>query len=167
MDNQDLLKKIAFGAAAGVVGTLVIRAARSANDKFFPNASTPMKQDPAATVIQKIESVLPQEIKDKLPASVEQMSEKFLSFGYGGTGAALYTAIRSEPNVLIDGAALGTAVWAAGYLGWLPAIGLMPAVQHQKPQQVVSSVLQHMLFGVATVSAYRKLRSAMSDGVSA
>jgi hypothetical protein len=167
MDNQDLMKKIAFGALAGAVGTLVIRGARSANDKLFPNATAPINADPGARIIEKIESVLPQQIKEKLPASLEEVGSKFLSFGYGSTGAAIYTAVRSQPQILVDGAALGAAIWAAGYMGWLPAMGLMPPVTHHKPKQVISSLMQHMLYGVATVSAYRKLRSAMGEAVSA
>lgn len=85
-----------------------------------------------------------------------------LPVGYGSTGAALYTALRSDPHVVLDGAALGAAVWAAGYLGWLPAFGLMPPVKEHTPAQIASSVGQHVLYGIATVAAFKKLKSTLA-----
>ena len=71
------------------------------------------------------------------------------------TAGALYSALRPRPsNVLVDGAALGLGVWAVGYLGWLPALGLMPPIQRQETEQVAGPIVQHLIFGIATVAAY-------------
>jgi hypothetical protein len=63
----------------------------------------------------------------------------------GGIVSSLIArGIRSRPadgwnarprggSALLDGALLDIASWAAGYLGWLPALGLMPPVWRQDP----------------------------------
>lgn len=76
-----------------------------------------------------------------------------LSTGFGSTGAAL-AALRGDPKVLVEGALLGTGVWAVGQL-----VGKAP---HQTPGRMVWSVTQHMFFGIATVSAYRRLRRKLA-----
>lgn len=160
METKDVLRQVALGAAAGVAGTLVIRAVMAANKKLAPQTMQPLEEDPGQHVIQSLEGMLPQEIRDKIPKSLEAVGKHFLSFGYGSTGAALYTAMRSDPSLLLDGAVLGAALWAAGYAGWLPAMGLTPQVRKNQPAQIASSIFQHIAYGVATVGAYRKLRSS-------
>jgi hypothetical protein len=46
----------------------------------------------------------------------------------------------------------------AGYLGWMPATGLMPPVTKQEPEQIAGPILSHLLFGMVTVGLYRVLR---------
>src|SRR5581483_2199165 len=36
--------------------------------------------------------------------------------------------------------------WAVGFLGWLPATGLMPPVSRHEPQQVAASIAEHALW---------------------
>ena len=69
-----------------------------------------------------------------------------MSFG------ALYATARSKTKRLVlEGVILGLASWAVGYLGWLPATGLMPPVWKHKPHQIAMPLAEHALFGVATV----------------
>jgi hypothetical protein len=82
------------------------------------------------------------------------VAAKSLALGYGLTAGAIYGALCPHPgNLLVDGTALGLGVWAAGYLGWLPALGLMPPVQQQETEQIAGPIVQHVIFGVATVAA--------------
>jgi hypothetical protein len=50
---------------------------------------------------------------------------------------------------------LGAVAWAAGSLGWLPAIKLMPHVWRQRPKQVVPNLLSHILFGSVTATVFK------------
>ena len=54
---------------------------------------------------------------------------------------------------------LGT--WAAGYLGWMPALGLMPPLTKQDAAEVTGPIVQHVLFGIVTVAIYQWLRQRM------
>jgi hypothetical protein len=55
------------------------------------------------------------------------------------------------------GSLLRLATWAVGYLGWLPATGLMPPVHRQEPARVAGPIATHVGFGIATASAFRSL----------
>jgi len=50
------------------------------------------------------------------------------------------------------------AAWGVGYLGWLPATGLMPSVTKQERWQIAGPIVSHILFGIVTVGIYRLLR---------
>jgi hypothetical protein len=59
---------------------------------------------------------------------------------------------------LADGVILGVATWATGYLGWLPAAGLMPPVWQQTAPQAIAPIAEHALYGITTVATYGWLR---------
>jgi len=149
---------MALGAAAGLAGTFVLQPLRAQTQKALPETVPPMREEPGEFMVEQAEALLPEETREEIPSSVETVAAKSLAIGYGMTFGALYGALRSDGgNLVVDGVALGLGTWAAGYLGWLPALGLMPPVQQQETEQVVMPILQHIVFGVATVAAYQWL----------
>ena len=98
-------------------------------------------------------------LREKIPEPLEKAAAKSLAFGYGTTFGALYATSRPETkSLLLEGSALGLAAWGVGYLGWLPASGLMPSVAKQEPEQIAGPILSHILFGIVTVGLYRVFR---------
>jgi len=63
---------------------------------------------------------------------------------------------------MVDGVLLGLANWATGYVGWLPATRLMPPLWQQKVPQVIAPIVEHTLYGMATVATYNWLRRRLS-----
>jgi hypothetical protein len=61
-------------------------------------------------------------------------------------------------NNLLTRVALGAACWAAGCLGWLPALRRTPPVRDREPLQVVAPAAEHLVYGLAAVAAYDWLR---------
>jgi hypothetical protein len=107
-------------------------------------------------MVEKAEEQLPDALREKIPDQLEKTAAKSLAFGYGTTFGALYAASRPETrNLLLQGSALGLAAWGVGYLGWLPATGLMAPVAKQEPEQIMGPVLSHILFVIVTVGLYR------------
>ena len=154
--NETRLQTVGVGAAAGLVGTFLIQGLLTASKKWAPGTLPPLKQDPGEFMIEKVEERLPDNVREKIPEAVEKAAAKSLALGYGTTFGALYATARPETkNLFLEGAALGLATWAAGYLGWLPTAGLMPPVSEQKPQQIGGPILSHVLFGIVTVGLYR------------
>ena len=130
---------------------------------LLPDAKPPMKQDPAKFMLQRAKSALPEERRQRIPESLDKAAEKALQMGYGMTSGILYSLLgRREPSAVLDGTLLGVGVWAAGYLGWLPAADLMPPITEQEPEQVAVPLVQHLVFGVAVVAAYQGIR-ALTD----
>lgn len=177
----------ARGALAGVAGTLVIDALMKAGQRVAPQASPPMREDPGKAVVEQVERATGMD----LPAGVEKAGVVSAHVGYGAFMGATFGllhlaaagAARSATgerggatdtdrllapradedlgDVVVEGAALGLAVWAIGYLGWLPAVGLMPPVTRQRPAQVAAPILNHVVYGLVTAGAYHAMRRLM------
>ena len=149
MKHNSLFLRLARGAGAGIAGTLAIQNAMKAQKKFLPATTPPMRQDPADFLLDH----LPIEI----PKKAEPLVKKAMQLGYGITFGTLYSALRKRPrNVILEGALLGLGTWAAGYLGWLPKAGLLPKMKKQSVAQIGGPIATHLVFGIATVSAYSR-----------
>jgi hypothetical protein len=159
MNHQNTAVRAGAGAAAALAGTVVMQGLMIASRKWSPQTLPPIRQDPGEFMVERGEEHLPPSIREKIPREIETAAARSLALGYGITFGALYAAARPKTkNLMIEGSALGLAAWAAGYLGWLPAIGLMPPITEQEPEQVTGPILSHMLFGIVTVGLYRCLR---------
>jgi hypothetical protein len=163
MANDNFWMRLALGAAAGLAGTVALQIIRKTNQKVLPRSSPPIKQDPGEFMVQKAEQLLPETTRIQVPVKVEATAAKLLAMGYGMTFGALYASARPQTKrTLLEGALLGIAAWAAGYLGWLPASGLMTPVWKHKPVQIAMPVAEHALYGMATVAGYRWLKDQVA-----
>lgn len=72
-------------------------------------------------------------------------------FAYGSTTGAMYAPLMSRlpfPTVL-NGIVYGLVVWAASYIGWLPAVGILrPATEHPLRRNAIM-VGSHVVWGAA------------------
>lgn len=64
---------------------------------------------------------------------------------------------RAAPDV-IAGIAFGLAVWLVSYEGWVPAAGILPKVQWDRPGRPESMAAAHVVFGVVLASLLRRLQ---------
>lgn len=163
MQRDDLAVRVGLGAAAGLVGTAVLQGLLAANQKYAPRTMPPMRGDPGRFMVEHAEELLPEGWSERVPEGAERAVSSGLGLGYGMTFGALSAAAGSgvgtgRGSVVARGTALGLAAWAAGYLGWLPATGLMPPVWKQRPAQVAGPIVGHALFGIVTVAAYDLMR---------
>jgi len=131
-----------------MAATFAMQGMRATSKKLLPDSVPPMRQDPGEFMASKV-------VPETAPELVHKAAVGTLQLGYGMTSGALYGALRSRGgNPVIEGTLLGLGVWAAGYLGWLPAIDLMPPISEHNPQQITVPIVEHALFGVAVVAAY-------------
>ena len=155
MANVNLCVRLTLGALAGLAGTMALQAVRAADKQLMPSSSPPIKKDPGEFMMKQAKRALPRS-KRLLSKKLEAAGSKFLAIGYGMTFGAVYAAARPKTRqILVEGTMLGLVTWAAGYVGWLPALGLMRPVWKQKPNQIATPVAEHALYGVATVAGYR------------
>ncbi len=79
-----------------------------------------------------------------------------LHFGFGCAAGVpfglLERRLPREANPVAVGMLFGTLIWAASYLGWAPALGLMPSVRRARLDRTVVTILAHWIFG-ATLGA--------------
>jgi hypothetical protein len=159
MSDDTLIARIACGAAAGLVGTFALQGIREPSQKLLPETTPPIREDPGEFMVEQAEEVLPAEMREQVPGAAETMAAKSLALGYGMTAGTLYALLRPDAgDLVVDGVALGVGTWAAGYLGWMPALGLMPSITEQDTMEVAGPIVQHMLFGIVTVAIYQWLR---------
>jgi hypothetical protein len=161
MKNNGAGTKLFASTVAGMASTGLMKGMQLLTQKQAPQLNPPLKQDPGVFMVDKAEDLLSRKSRRKIPRQAEAAAAQLLGFGYGLTFSWLYAALPGKRRLLLDGTGLGLLTWAAGYLGWLPATGLMPPIWEQKPKQVVPAVLSHVLFGIATVAGYTFLKTKL------
>lgn len=73
-------------------------------------------------------------------------------YGYGAAMGAIYGALVSSSLLRpspVTGVGFGVAVWAASYLGWLPAINSRASANHQSRKNNTTMLLAHLVWGVS------------------
>ena len=157
MANPTVPVRLLAGAAAGLAGTFVLQGLLAGSGRWAPDTLPPIRRDPAEFMVEQAESAVPAARRPALPPAGKAAAEKGLQLGYGTTFGVLYGLAAGAGNPLLAGAVLGLATWAVGYLGWLPATGLMPPVTRQEPARVAGPIATHVGYGLATAAAYRWL----------
>jgi uncharacterized protein DUF6789 len=79
--------------------------------------------------------------------------------GYGvacGIGYALARPCLPASPV-VAGVAWGGAIWAISYLGLMPALGLYPSPDDDRPTRTSVMIAAHAVFGVALAESERRL----------
>jgi len=162
MRRRGTLQRLSSGALAGLAGSVAMQGLQAAGQRFMPRQMPPIRRHPGQFMVEKAEELIPPQAQEKIPEAAEKATAQTLGVGYGVMFALLYSAARPRvKNLFFDGTMLGLATWAAGYLGWLPATHLMPAITRQKPLQVFGAMGSHILFGLATVAAYQAVRKRL------
>jgi uncharacterized membrane protein YagU involved in acid resistance len=111
----------------------------------------------------------PREITDRVAASLgildalDESQRRVLAlaahFGYGTAMGALYGTIagRIAAPPIATGIAYGLGVWAASYLGIIPAVHIMsPATQHPAGRNAVM-IASHIVWGAALGIVHHQL----------
>lgn len=79
-------------------------------------------------------------------------------FAYGALTGALYPALdRHSRHPVMAGSAYGVAVWAASYLGWIPALRILrPATEHPAGRRRLM-IGVHLVWGAGTALIAERL----------
>jgi hypothetical protein len=162
MIQRSVWQRLAIGVAAGLAGTVAIQGLQAIGQHVRPQSMPPLRQDPGEFMIQKVEEHIVPALRRRISPPIENIAAQSLALGYGATCGALYAALRPQVQSLLgDGTVLGVVTWAAGYVGWLPATGLMPPITRHTGEQILGAVAGHILFGITTVGLYRFLHQAV------
>ena len=89
-------------------------------------------------------------------------------FGYGAATGALFPLIarRRYPLALI-GPGYGIAIWAASYLGWIPALRMLPPATRQPVERNALMLTAHIVWGAALAGVSALLGPAGNGGAGA
>jgi uncharacterized membrane protein YagU involved in acid resistance len=71
--------------------------------------------------------------------------------GFGASVGAIFTTgralLRPRGPALPQGLGYGAAVWAVSYKGWVPALGLLPPPEHDRPDRQWTTFIGHLIYG--------------------
>lgn len=143
----------AAGAVAGTVATLPMSAVMVVAQRAGLMGSQPPRRV-TDEALQTVGADPPEQTRRALTVL------SHLAFGAAaGVPFALAQRLlpREVPRTAV-GAVYGLGVWASAYLGWVPALGILPPADQDRPGRPQSMVLAHLVFGSVLGAATRLLR---------
>jgi hypothetical protein len=91
------------------------------------------------------------------PRLVERMVVGAAHSAYGASAGALFALVVPARVVTVPrGVAFGLALGAAGYQGWVPALGILPPLTEASAGRRFSVVSSHVVFGAVLALSYRR-----------
>ncbi|MBA2364462.1 MAG: hypothetical protein H0V86_13120 [Chloroflexia bacterium] len=71
------------------------------------------------------------------------------AFGIGGGAlfGVLHRRLRLPISPVVHGALYATGIWSVSYFGWVPALGIMPSAEDDRPGRPLLMVTAHWIFG--------------------
>jgi len=85
-----------------------------------------------------------------------------LHFFVGGTGGAVYAVLTRgrDPSPWRGGASVAVTMWCAGFLGYLPAMGVLPFPWKWPKMKLIITMSAHLAYGLTMALIYRQLASS-------
>ena len=144
------LERAMLGALAGVVATMAMTAA--------------MRRFHGTLPVDERYPLPPREIIDSLETEEDEQRLRdrtlLAHFGYGGLTGALFALL---PAFRGGGILYGLAVWAASYLGWIPAAGILKPVYRHPLHRNLVMIAAHVVWGLTLSSSVKELEGARRD----
>ncbi|MCC7419055.1 MAG: hypothetical protein IT428_02120 [Planctomycetaceae bacterium] len=135
------------GAVAGLAATGFMTAAMVLGRRFLPRnqRQTLPPQEITQSMLRRTG------LAPALDGQQEMATTAALHLGYGAAAGSLYAGLpqSASQNGIASGMAYGAAVWAASYLGWLPALGLPPAAPRESASRNLLLIASHLVYGAA------------------
>ena len=122
------------GATAGLVATGAMSSFMVAAERLGI-----MPGQPPRMIIDRLAPGLRDDVAD---------AAALLSHGaYGAAAGAAFALLAGDRRSTAWGVAYGVLVWAGGYEGWVPALGVLPPAHRDRPSRVAVMVTAHVVFG--------------------
>ena len=143
----------AAGAAAGLVATVPMSAVM-----WVAQQAGLMGQQPPKQITRWQQQRLG--VRQSEGTQNQATSVEHLLFG-GLAGAGFGLARRLLPARVPQvpaGVLYGLGVWFTSYMGWLPALGVMPPAHRDRPGRPQSMIAAHAVYGAALAAVLRGVR---------
>ncbi|MFC4058566.1 DUF6789 family protein [Planomonospora corallina] len=150
--TRDLLR----GAAGGVLATAVMSAVMVAGERAGLMGDQPPKRI--------VRAMLPGGRYRPKPG--EGVLGAVAHFGFGAAAGALYGVLARGRRVAPPiGVAYALGIWVGSYAGWVPRLGILPSIPHDRPGRPAVMAAAHVVYGAAlTLAVNRMSREERADG---
>jgi hypothetical protein len=135
---------IARGALAGAAATLPMSAVMLAAGELGL-----MGEQPPERITERLlhaVSIHPGEGESNLAGTAAHLA-------FGATMGAAFQLLRENVELpgspVAQGVAWGLGLWALNYAGWIPALGILPPPDRDRPGRVRTMIAAHVVFGAA------------------
>lgn len=156
-EMKRLPQSLVEGAVAGTIATVPMSIAMLAMYRMLPRRERyPL---PPHLITEEVAERADQDELADSEAGIA-IATGISHFGYGVAAAALYplTFDRLPLPAALKGMLFGVVVWAASYLGWLPALDILPPATEQPPRRTLLMIVAHFIYGAVTGMAFETLR---------
>jgi len=101
---------------------------------------------------ERITARLLNELGVKRSRQTQDAVATVMHLGFGAAAGALFEPLRAALRLPVpaplQGAVFGTAVWAVSYMGWVPALGILPPPGRDRPGRPEVMLGAHWVYGV-------------------
>jgi uncharacterized membrane protein YagU involved in acid resistance len=151
------VKDVIAGMVGGIAATVPMTAAMEVMHAALPPAER--RPLPPRRIEDRLTGVTG--ARRALGESEHVALTMLLHFGFGGAAGAVYgLASPHLPGApMVKGAGFGVAVWAASYLGGLPATGLERSALREPSGRNALMVLAHVVWGAVLGEVTHRLRT--------
>lgn len=150
-----LQRALVGGATAGLAGSALMWG-------LFSGAKRAglLRETPPNRVIDRAAAIAAEATESGGPIDAEDRTAGALGSHllFGAAAGAFYGLIQDELELppLVAGPAYGLAIWAAAYIGWLPAARILPEPWDQRPGDALVPVAAHAVYGL-TLSLFGRM----------
>ncbi len=144
------------GALAGFVATAPMTVAMQAMHRFLPWRERyplpPGQITRKATALVGLRKYMGKE--ERVAATVAS------HFAYGAMAGALYAPLaqRTRLHPTLGGIIYGLIVWAASYVGLMPALGVLSPVAEHPARRTILMIAAHLVWGSVTGLLFERFR---------
>lgn len=135
MTIGNLIRRGGAGAGSGVAATTAMSAVLAAAE-----VTGFVDRQPPRSIVEKL---LPD-----LSDSATNFTAGLAHVAYGASAGVVYSSLvplRWQNRG--TGVAYGAAIWALGYEGWLPALGILPPAHRDRPGRALAVLAAHLIYG--------------------
>lgn len=74
----------------------------------------------------------------------------FLHFAFGAAAGLIYGMVQDKIPIrsTVKGPLAGMAVWTGSYLGWIPALGILPSATEHPWRRNLLMIVAHLVWGM-------------------
>ena len=145
------------GLVAGTLAGLVATAPMTATMLLLRRLAPETRHAPLPPEAVTEEAAERVDLRDDLGESGVDSVAWIGHFAYGAAAGTLYAPLARSPRPVPTGIAVGLALWAVGYLGWVPAFGLMPPATEQPAARNALMIAAHAVWGGTTAALAARL----------
>jgi hypothetical protein len=149
------MNRLLTGAVAGLGATIPMTVAmKLMHDQLPEGEQYPLPPRPIAMTVADKAGV-----DDELDETGRRGFTAVSHFAFGTASGALFGLVAPAAPLAAPaaGVAYGVALWAGSYLGWVPALGILPPATRHPPRRTALMVAAHVVWGVAAGLLFSRL----------